>query len=121
MMSLNLRSQQMSKKSLPKPKSKSNLDKLKNDDYLPILTDEHPELDLKFVIDKKVRKGLKPLVKEDDAPELTQAFFDAAVLNDGKQLKKAGKPSAEVLKVLLKELGGTNPKMNDIPRSRLSK
>jgi len=68
----------MSKKSLPEPKSKSNLDKLKNDDYLPTLTEEHPELDLKFAIDKKVRKGLKPLVKEDDAP----------VLKDSKQSKK---------------------------------
>jgi hypothetical protein len=111
----------MSKKSLPKPKSKSNLDKLKNDDCQPTLTKEHPELDLKFVIDKKIRKGLKPLMKEDDAPELTQAFFDAAVLMDGNQLKKAGKPSAEVLKILLKELGGKNPKMTVIPRRRLPK
>ena len=101
----------MSKKPLPKPKSKSNLDKLKNDDFLPTLTEEHPELDLKFVIDKKVRKGLKPLVKEDDAP----------ALKDSKQSKKAGKPGAEVLKNLLKELGGTNPKMTGIPRRRLPK
>jgi len=111
----------MSKKSLPKPKSKSNLNKLKNVDCQPILTKEHPELDLKFVIDKKVRKGLKLLVKEDDAPELTQEFFDAAVLNDGKQLKKVRKPNAEVLKVFLSELGGTNPKMKDIPRRRFPK
>ena len=60
-------------------------------------------------------------MKEDDAPELTQAFFGAAVLIDGNQLKKAGKPSAEVLKVLLKELGGTNPKMTVIPRRRFPK
>ena len=111
----------MSKKSLPKPKSKSNLDKLKNVDCQPILTKEHPELDLKFVIDQKVRKGLKPLESADAAPELTQAFFDAADLYDGMQLKKVGKPNAEVLKVFLKELGGTNPKMNDIPRRRLPK
>jgi hypothetical protein len=111
----------MSKKSLPKPKSKSNLDKLKNVDCQPILTKEHPELDLKFVIDQKVRKGLKPLESADAAPELTQAFFDAADLYDGMQLKKAGKPNAEVLKVFLKELGGTNPKMNDIPRRHLPK
>ena len=65
----------MSKKSLPKPKSRSNLDKLKNDDYQPIQTKEHPELDLKFVLDKKVRKGLKPLESADAAPELTQAFL----------------------------------------------
>ena len=111
----------MSKKSLPKPKSRSNLDKLKNDDYQPIQTKEHPELDLKFVLDKKVRKGLKPLESADAAPELTQAFFDAADLYDGKQLKKAGKPSVEVLKVFLSELGGTNPKMKDIPRRRFPK
>jgi hypothetical protein len=111
----------MSKKSLPKPKSKSNLDKLKNVDCQPILTKEHPELDLKFVIDQKVRKGLKPLESADAAPELTQAFFDAADLYDGMQLKKVGKPNAEVLKVFLKELGETNPKMNDIPRRRLPK
>lgn len=101
----------MSKKPLPEPKSKSNLDKLKNEDYLPILTEEHPELDLKFVIEKKVRKGLKPLVKEDDTP----------VLKDSKQIKKAGKPNAEVLKDLLKELGATNPKMSGIPRRRLAR
>ena len=59
--------------------------KLKNDDYLPTLTDEHPELDLKFVIEKKIRKGLKPLVKEDDAP----------VLKDSKQIKKADNPNAK--------------------------
>ena len=85
----------MSKKSLPKPKSKSNLDKLKNDEYLPILTEDHPELDLKFATDTKVRKGLKPWVSEDDAPELTQAFFDAADLYEGEKIKKAGKPNAD--------------------------
>jgi hypothetical protein len=42
-------------------------------------------------------------------------------LNDGKQLKKVRKPNAEVLKVFLSELGGTNPKMKDIPRRRLPK
>lgn len=110
-MRLNFRSYPLSKKSLPKPKSKSNLDKLKNVDYLPTLTEEHPELDLKFVIDKKVRKGLKPLVRDDDEPALKVS----------KQSKKAGKPGAEVLKDLLKELGGTNPKMTDILRRRLPK
>ena len=88
----------MSKKSLPKPKSKSNLDKLKNVDCQPILTKEHPELDLKFVIDQKVRKGLKHLVKEDDAPELTQSFFDSADLYEGKKIKSRGRPKSLVTK-----------------------
>ncbi len=111
----------MSKKSLPKPKSKSNLDKLKSDEYQPILTEEHPELDLKSAKDIKVRKGLKPLVKEDDVPELTQAFFDAAGLHDGDQIKRAGKPSAEESKAFLTNLGGTLPNMEAIPRRRQPK
>ena len=111
----------MSKKSLPKPNSKSNLDKLKSDEYQPILTEEHPELDLKSAKDIKVRKGLKSLVKEDDAPELTQAFFDAADLHDGDQIKRAGKPSADESKAFLTSLGGTLPNMKAIPRRRQPK
>ena len=42
-------------------KSKSNIAKLKSDKYVPIVTAEHPELDMKYVVSKVVRLGLKPL------------------------------------------------------------
>ena len=42
-------------------KSKSNIAKLKSDKYMPIVTVEHPELDMKYVVSKVVRLGLKPL------------------------------------------------------------
>ena len=42
-------------------KSKSSIAKLKSDKYVPIVTEEHPELDMKYVVSKLVRLGLKPL------------------------------------------------------------
>ena len=42
-------------------KSKSNIAKLKSDKYIPIVTAEHPELDMQYVVNKVVRLGLKPL------------------------------------------------------------
>jgi uncharacterized protein (DUF4415 family) len=34
---------------------------LKSDKYIPIVTAEHPELDMQYVVNKVVRLGLKPL------------------------------------------------------------
>jgi uncharacterized protein (DUF4415 family) len=42
-------------------KSKSNIAKLKSSQYVPVVTAEHPELDMKYVVSKVVRMGLKPM------------------------------------------------------------
>jgi len=85
-----------------------------NDNYLPILTGKHPELDLKFATDKKVRKGLKPMVSEDDAPELTQAFFDAADLYEGMKIKSFGNSVSNIPKAHLDDLSKINRPMKTL-------
>lgn len=53
--------QQNKSPKLTSMKSKTNIAELKASKKAPILTDEHPELDMNYVVKKVVRMGLKPL------------------------------------------------------------
>jgi uncharacterized protein (DUF4415 family) len=46
----------------------------------------------------KKRSSPKTWVDEDEAPELTQAFFDSADLYEGKKIKSRGRPKSLVTK-----------------------